>query len=251
MMQRERLSRTAALLGALLLAACGVDPGTPAPPSGPLLTTVQAGGVARKGKACSSSGDCQPGFRCTTEASVCDPPPGCRPGDVCAAVCFGTCVKGDEVCGQAVCPGGQVCCSQACGLCAPAGSCPPGPCECRTDADCREREVGCNGTCDCRAVSICQPDPRCDPPGVPCLVGACSLQTLVPACRLGQCLLQPPRESCAPEACGPALGLPTTLCPDGTHTSGPTGRCLRNADGTCSFEILACPDPSICTPASR
>jgi hypothetical protein len=40
--------------------------------------------------------------------------------------------------------------------------------------------------------------------------------------------------------CGPPLGMPNYLCEDGT-LAGPTGRCLRNADGTCGWEIRDCP----------
>lgn len=49
------------------------------------------------------------------------------------------------------------------------------------------------------------------------------------------------RDTCPVEDCGPALGMPDTLCPDGVHYSGPTGVCLVNADGTCGWEIASCP----------
>ena len=35
--------------------------------------------------------------------------------------------------------------------------------------------------------------------------------------------------------------MPNYLCPDGKTTAGPTGRCLRNADGKCGWEIIECP----------
>lgn len=44
----------------------------------------------------------------------------------------------------------------------------------------------------------------------------------------------------APDACGPALGMPNHLCPDGTTTAGPTGRCLDKG-GVCGWEIIDCP----------
>jgi hypothetical protein len=50
---------------------------------------------------------------------------------------------------------------------------------------------------------------------------------------------------CAPGECGPALGMPNGICPDGT-ISGPTGRCLRNATGQCGWEILACGEHMAC-----
>lgn len=41
--------------------------------------------------------------------------------------------------------------------------------------------------------------------------------------------------------CGPALGMPNYLCGDGT-TGGPTGRCLKQTDGSCGWEVRECPD---------
>jgi hypothetical protein len=42
-------------------------------------------------------------------------------------------------------------------------------------------------------------------------------------------------------ACGPQLGMPNYPCADGT-TGGPTGRCLKQANGTCGWEIRECVD---------
>jgi len=50
---------------------------------------------------------------------------------------------------------------------------------------------------------------------------------------------------CDPASCGPVLGLPNWLCPDGT-VGGPTGRCLRRTDGSCGWEILDCPPTRRC-----
>jgi hypothetical protein len=59
----------------------------------------------------------------------------------------------------------------------------------------------------------------------------------------GECV---PAGECAPSECGPQPGQPTEQCSDGT-TGGPTGRCLRNDDGTCSWEIVECPqDEEMC-----
>lgn len=51
----------------------------------------------------------------------------------------------------------------------------------------------------------------------------------------------PPPEpaTCEPTACGPALGMPNRPCSDGT-IAGPTGRCLRQPDGACGWEVLTC-----------
>lgn len=46
---------------------------------------------------------------------------------------------------------------------------------------------------------------------------------------------------CDPSACGPALGMPNWLCPDGS-VGGPTGRCLSDPkSGACGWEIRSCP----------
>lgn len=45
---------------------------------------------------------------------------------------------------------------------------------------------------------------------------------------------------CAKGRCGPALGMKSTACSDGS-IGGPTGRCLENADKTCKWEIRSCP----------
>jgi len=45
---------------------------------------------------------------------------------------------------------------------------------------------------------------------------------------------------CPKKKCGPALGMKSTACSDGS-VGGPTGRCLENADKTCKWEIRSCP----------
>ncbi len=51
----------------------------------------------------------------------------------------------------------------------------------------------------------------------------------------------PPAGACAPSDCGPAMGMPVSLCPDGVSKAGPTGNCLRHADGSCGWEVTSCP----------
>jgi hypothetical protein len=46
--------------------------------------------------------------------------------------------------------------------------------------------------------------------------------------------------TCPSAECGPALGLPSTTCADGS-IAGPTGLCLRLATGACGWEVRACP----------
>lgn len=47
-------------------------------------------------------------------------------------------------------------------------------------------------------------------------------------------------QTCPSADCGPALGIPSTTCPDGS-VGGPTGRCLRLDVGGCGWEVRDCP----------
>ncbi len=55
---------------------------------------------------------------------------------------------------------------------------------CQTDADCRAFSDYCTG-CNCRALSITEPDPVCSGPGVRCLVDPC--QNVQVGCNQGRC----------------------------------------------------------------
>ncbi len=69
-----------------------------------------------------------------------------------------------------------------------------------------------------------------------------ALLALPGACRdasSGQ--LRPPSEECPARACGPQMGMPTRICPDGVHSSGPTGRCIKKDGGACGWEMATCP----------
>ncbi len=46
---------------------------------------------------------------------------------------------------------------------------------------------------------------------------------------------------CPVWTCGPSLGMPNRICPDGVTVAGPTGRCLPNPDGQCGWEVINCP----------
>lgn len=52
--------------------------------------------------------------------------------------------------------------------------------------------------------------------------------------------------TCAPDACGPALGMPNYQCWDGS-LGGPTGRCIDQGQG-CGWEVIECPPPPACGP---
>lgn len=47
---------------------------------------------------------------------------------------------------------------------------------------------------------------------------------------------------CSAADCGPALGMPTLLCSDGS-TGGNTGRCIKKKGTKCHWEIRSCPEP--------
>jgi len=224
--------------------ACGQSGGPPADD----VTTAEAMSLRRG--VCLSSADCPSDQHCTTEDGVCNPPPGCKPGRPCPAICYGTCEPKPVACGPTTCPAGQVCCNASCGICTPPGGvctqqiCQPPPSggPCATDSDCRTFSDTCTG-CDCASLSICEKDPVCPGPGVQCFVDPCGGKQAF--CNAGHCDLRAAPVLCPDGACGPQLGIPNTLCPDGT-VAGPTGRCLQNPDGTCGWEIISCPDPSIC-----
>lgn len=49
---------------------------------------------------------------------------------------------------------------------------------------------------------------------------------------------------CAKSACGPQLGMPNYVCPDGKTVAGPTGECVStNADPQCHWQVVTCPPP--------
>ncbi|MCC7380517.1 MAG: hypothetical protein IT384_01705 [Deltaproteobacteria bacterium] len=65
-------------------------------------------------------------------------------------------------------------------------------------------------------------------------------------CRRGRCV----NDCSDPSACGPAPGVPSWTCEDGT-AGGSTGRCLPTSDGQCGWEIIWCPrgcDAAECGP---
>jgi hypothetical protein len=78
-----------------------------------------------KALACASSAECPVGAHCTTEDGVCNRPPGCKPEDICPAVCYGTCkfsvTLPPTTCGGNICGKGTFCCNASCGTCAPVG----------------------------------------------------------------------------------------------------------------------------------
>ncbi len=41
--------------------------------------------------------------------------------------------------------------------------------------------------------------------------------------------------------CGPLPTIPNWQCKSGNAIGGPTGRCMRNANGSCTWEVYSCP----------
>jgi hypothetical protein len=157
-----------------------------------IIDDIKGGGAGGTARACASTAECPSGTTCTTEAGVCNPPPGCNAdaGTVCPAVCYGTCARsgGGVACGKAQCAAGQVCCNASCGICTPPGGvCTQQLCDetaCRADSDCRLFSDYCTG-CDCRALGVGAPDPTCPGPGVQCLIDPCDNKRAV--CARGAC----------------------------------------------------------------
>ncbi len=94
----------------------------------------------------------------------------------------------------------------------------------------------------------CQPCPKGHVCALSCTpIGKCKNQCVeMQLCIQGyqwdakkcQCV---PMAPCATADCGPALGMPNTLCADGVTVAGPTGQCLRQGDGSCGWEVIRCP----------
>ena len=109
--------------------ACASGPDAPAGAElGPIGETEQD---LRRRTPCASSADCHDNQFCTTEIGDCRRPPGCRPRDICPAVCYGVCRPRREAveCGAVSCEPGEVCCNPSCGTCVEPGErCSLDPC---------------------------------------------------------------------------------------------------------------------------
>jgi hypothetical protein len=137
--------------------------------------------------------------------------------------------------------------------CPPIAECvpdapPPSPCatvKCAAGTHCEETPVECL-VAPCPVVASCVP--TCDttdptrhfvghsPQQCQLVKFACQTNQVAffDACGCG-C-----QDTCPTSKCGPALGMPNHLCADGSY-SGPTGTCLKHANGTCGWEVRSCP----------
>jgi hypothetical protein len=182
-----------------------------------------------KGLVCTHGQICEPGSSCppcvrTGDEDFCHPcdpiPPHCvdRPKhetiDGCAAI---LCIEGTHCESN----GGHAACvrdaSDPCALvrCASGTHCEAsgGSASCVPDA----------GACNLACVD----GYHCELQDIVCITTPCDP---IPACV---------PTLCSKDACGPALGLATILCDDGS-VGGNTGNCLKKADG-CGWEIRTCP----------
>lgn len=209
----------------------------------------------------------EPNGACAWEFEECDNDcsnTSCGPNEVCDPA-TGSCQPIATQCGNNVCGAGEWCCNPSCGTCAPLGAtcteqacggctdpngnlnCPPGQqCDPNTNQCvatgvqcgpnvCGDGEYCCNESCGICAL-----------PGESCIEPACNDCSLVECAPGHHCVSVPngtvtcePNE-CTDQECGPAPGVPSWICEDGT-IGGSTGNCLRNADGTCGWEIIWCP----------
>lgn len=62
----------------------------------------------------------------------------------------------------------------------------------------------------------------------------------MPVLKTGTCKPSADEIDCPKADCGPELGMPTTVCADGS-TGGPTGHCIREPGKSCHWEVRACP----------
>jgi hypothetical protein len=92
-----------------------------------------------------------------------------------------------------------------------------------------EHAAGLLPTCDpseparCRAVYLCGAEQAA------CVANRCEMVAATPG------------SECRVEECGPPLRAATIMCEDGS-IGGNTGRCLRQDDGSCGWELRECPD---------
>jgi len=171
--------------------------------------------------------------------------PTCAPGQPCPQFCRIECPPGVVPCGPSTCTHHEVCCNESCGICTPPGGvctqqqcAPPTPCvdtvlcirgfhwspercacvpdepgTCASDDECRLVQDLCTA-CDCRALSVDDPDPVCPGPGVRCFADPCAGRSAT--CVNGHCAV-----TC----------VQTQLCARGLHWSPIACACVPDRQG--------------------
>lgn len=109
-------------------------------------------------QACAATAECPDGTFCTAEKGDCNKPPGCKPGDMCAQVCYGVCASGTAKMRT-------------------LGSC-------KVDDDCELHASYC-GECKCFAKPKSTEIPKCAEREVSCIRNPCD--DLAVRCVEGQC----------------------------------------------------------------
>ncbi|MFO0723031.1 MAG: hypothetical protein U1E65_04540 [Myxococcota bacterium] len=247
----------------------------------PATTTCQNGQCVPITPACRADADCRMGESCVaglcraTNPNQCMSDAECGPGLTCVN---GQCQQQQQTCGDpntmVTCPAGSTCQNGMCVRntpvcmsdrdCTSGGACVNGQCvpvtpACRADSDCPMGDVCVNAQCipqntnPCSDPAACGPRPalaswQCEDGSVGGFTGRC-LPT--PQSSMGQIScgweFNNCPQACTMQECGPAPGLPTVMCSDGS-TAGP-GPCHRRADGSCGYDITQCPTTTRCQTA--
>jgi eight-cysteine-cluster-containing protein len=231
--------------GAGQYCAPGVCPGAPCtpdycPPCYGTCEDTQPNGV------CYGDQDCGPGTHCSVSDGVCLPPPGCKPGMDCPAVCAGYCVPdGPVTCSDdSDCAAGEYC---GCAWDATGNSAEPGGADAALPCylQCIPKEVpsGCTSDSDCGKGEYCgcAPFDGATPPNA---LVFCNLQCLP--------IEEPPTECLSNSDCGPnqecMFACPDCVCPFEGDPADPNfkpapcecgpcfGQCVDVGPQTCSSD---------------
>jgi hypothetical protein len=203
--------------------------------------------------------DCCPAYRCEPDGSTCDPARekcGCDATNAACTLALPYCGPNVQpiVVGQTpeCCPIYQCPCPTPMTTQPGDGTPPPVDlsfcgctypnCQAGEELACEGKDA-CRGPCYCKpARGICKDDSGCAA-DQKCDLSACRLPPMTTT-------TDPAGAMCDPAKCGPQLGLPNTICADGS-TGGPTGLCRTDAAGICSWEVRECPPTGcygICVP---
>lgn len=259
-------------------ATCSVPPPVPCQQLGEKVCTMnpecRLKEVWCEGEACACPA-CQPGMSCLPCNCPPPQPPKCEYTCIPKLPLLCEELTDEKSCtARTDCSWGQLACPQV--ACLEGQPCPPCPSTCVAKApetcgqldetDCKTRKDCVWGTMPCTAPGCV--NPACWPtPIQACGANDCgaapAIAKLCPdgsaagmVCAKGangscgwqfmDCPPTPtptplPAPICSATDCGPALGMPNYLCPDGKTIAGPTGKCLADSAGKCAWEVITCP----------